>query len=127
MFWSLVSGCTVWSLFEALTMWAYANEVIPRVEWSESPVYLAVMVVVSFFWGTFHFYVVHRWLHWRPLYRPAHELHHRNVDVGQWSGLAIRRKALRHMGGHRRRGTSSITEPPLVYRLASPAAVCQTV
>lgn len=61
MFWSLISGCTVWSLFEALTMWAYANEMNPRVEWSESPVYLAVTVVVSFFWGTFHFYVVHRW------------------------------------------------------------------
>ena len=89
MFWSLVSGCTVWSLFEALTMWAYANEMIPRVEWSEAPVYLAVMVVVSFFWGTFHFYVVHRWLHWRPLYRLAHELHHRNVDVGPWSGIAM--------------------------------------
>jgi len=34
-------------------------------------------------------YVVYRWLHWRPLYRLAHELHHRNVDVGPWSGIAM--------------------------------------
>ena len=89
MFWSLVSGCTIWSIFEGLTFWAYANDLIPRVTWSEAPVYLSMVVFASFFWGTFHFYWVHRWLHWHPLYRLAHELHHRNVDVGPWSGISM--------------------------------------
>ena len=28
-------------------------------------------------------------LHWPPLYRLAHSLHHRNVNVGPWSGMAM--------------------------------------
>ena len=34
---------------------------------------------VPFFAAT-HFYFVHRVLHWRPLYRLAHALHHRHYD-----------------------------------------------
>ena len=49
-FWSLVSGCTVWSSYEALTMWMYANDRIPRLEWGSAPVYLSVMLLVVFFW-----------------------------------------------------------------------------
>ena len=36
-----------------------------------------------------HFYFVHRFLHWPPLYRIAHALHHRNANVGPWSGLSM--------------------------------------
>ncbi len=88
-FWSLASGCTVWSCYEALTMWAYANDHIPRVEWSDAPIYLAAMTIGVFFWSTFHFYLNHRLLHWRPLYRTAHKLHHRNIDIGPWSGISM--------------------------------------
>lgn len=89
MFWSLASGCTVWTGYEALTMWAYANELIPRVEWQDAPVYLAVMVVAVFFWSTLHFYLNHRLLHWPPLYHVAHALHHRNVNTGPWTGISM--------------------------------------
>ena len=40
-------------------------------------------------WSSFHFYWIHRLLHWKPLYRLAHELHHRNVNIGPWSGIAM--------------------------------------
>ena len=36
-----------------------------------------------------HFYLGHRLLHARFLYKPVHALHHRNVEVGPWSGLAM--------------------------------------
>ena len=36
-----------------------------------------------------HFYFAHRLLHVRFLYRTVHALHHHNVDVGPWSGLAM--------------------------------------
>ena len=36
-----------------------------------------------------HFYWIHRWLHWPPLYKLAHALHHRNTNVGPWSGLSM--------------------------------------
>lgn len=36
-----------------------------------------------------HFYFCHRLIHFRPLYRAFHALHHRNVDVETFSGLAM--------------------------------------
>ncbi len=89
MFWSLASGCTVWTLYESLTLWAYANDHIASVAWEDAPVYLAAMTLAVFFWSTLHFYLNHRLLHWPPLYRMAHALHHRNVNIGPWSGIAM--------------------------------------
>ena len=86
---SIASGVTVWSLYECLTLWAWANGHIPGREWGDSPVYLAAMLVVVFFWGTAHFYANHRLLHWDPLYFAAHELHHRNANTGPWTGISM--------------------------------------
>ncbi len=88
-FWSIASGVTVWSLYESLTLWAWVNGHIPGREWGDSPVYLAAMLVVVFFWGTAHFYLNHRLLHWDPLYFAAHELHHRNANTGPWTGISM--------------------------------------
>ena len=40
-------------------------------------------------WSQLHFYLNHRLLHWGPLYRIAHSLHHRNVNTGPWSGISM--------------------------------------
>jgi len=89
MFWSLVSGCTVWSLYESLTLWFYASGGVTLVKWSDAPVYLTIMTVGVFFWGTLHFYFNHRLLHWPPLYHAAHELHHRNINTGPCTGISM--------------------------------------
>ncbi len=89
LFWSLISGCTVWSLYECLTLWAYANGFVALIEWHEAPVYLGLMTLAVFFWSTLHFYLNHRLLHWPPLYRLAHALHHRNVNIGPWTGISM--------------------------------------
>lgn len=47
-----------------------------------------LMVAVPFL-RIFHFYWVHRLTHWRPLYRVSHYLHHKNVNIGPWSGLSM--------------------------------------
>jgi sterol desaturase/sphingolipid hydroxylase (fatty acid hydroxylase superfamily) len=88
-FWSVVSGVTVWSIYESLTMWMWADGRIPRAEWGSAPVYLGLLVLGVFFWGTTHFYLNHRLLHWEPLYRTAHELHHRNTNSGPWTGISM--------------------------------------
>ena len=36
-----------------------------------------------------HFYAVHRLIHWPPLYRTIHSLHHRNTNPSPWSGLSM--------------------------------------
>jgi sterol desaturase/sphingolipid hydroxylase (fatty acid hydroxylase superfamily) len=40
-------------------------------------------------WRDFHFYFAHRLLHFKPLYRFVHSLHHRNTDVEPFSGLCM--------------------------------------
>ena len=36
-----------------------------------------------------HFYFIHRFIHVRPLYQFVHSLHHRNVDIEPFCGLAM--------------------------------------
>lgn len=88
-FWSLASGLTIWTAYEILFMWAYANGYIASLTWDESPVWFVAMFVLIPIWYSFYFYWVHRAEHWPPLYRLAHALHHRNINVGPWSGLSM--------------------------------------
>ena len=88
-FWSVASGCTVWTAYEVPMMWAYANGMIPYVDWETRPVYCSLLLCELALWQEVHFYFTHRLLHWRPLYRSAHHIHHKNVSIGPWSGLAL--------------------------------------
>ncbi|MFK7940860.1 MAG: sterol desaturase family protein [Roseovarius sp.] len=89
MFWTLASGVTVWTLFECLTFWGYANGYVPMITFADHPVWFVAVFFLLPIWGGFHFYWIHRALHWPPLYRLAHALHHRNVNVGPWSGMSM--------------------------------------
>ncbi len=89
MFWSLVSGCTVWSAYDILMMWSYANHLLPYVDWTQKPIYCVFLLLVIPVWSVFHFYWTHRFIHWKPIYERVHYLHHKNVNVGPWSGLAM--------------------------------------
>lgn len=89
MFWSLVSGVTFWTFFESLTWWIYASGKQPMLSIEQHPVYFVVMLWSVLFWNTAHFYITHRAIHWGPLYKNVHELHHRNINIGPWSGLAM--------------------------------------
>ncbi len=89
MFWSLVSGVSFWTAYEAITYWIYANGKIAIPAIADHPVYLVVTLLGVFFWSTLHFYFNHRLLHWQPLYKVSHELHHRNVNTGPWTGISM--------------------------------------
>ena len=88
-FWNIASACTVWTAYEALMMWSYANGFVPYVDWETQPVTFVLMLLAVALWREVHFYWSHRLVHWKPLYRSAHYLHHKNVNVGPWSGLAM--------------------------------------
>jgi len=89
MFWTLASGVTIWTLYEVLMFWAMGNGYAPVLYWSDNPIWFILLFLLTPIWISFHFYWVHRWLHWPPLYRLAHVLHHRNTNVGPWSGLSM--------------------------------------
>ena len=91
-FWSLVSACSIAALFESLMLWLYANDLIWTVPESGSlgaVAYTAALTLAVFPLGSIHFYGTHRLLHTRFLYRCAHSLHHRNVNIGPWSGVSM--------------------------------------
>jgi sterol desaturase/sphingolipid hydroxylase (fatty acid hydroxylase superfamily) len=88
-FWSLCSAVPVWTAYEAFMYWLQANSFAPTVSWQTHPAYCAFLVLVTPFWLDVHFFATHRLLHWRPLYRLAHYLHHKNINPGPWSGLAM--------------------------------------
>ena len=88
-FWSCVSGCTIWTAYEVFYLWACANHRVPYVDWREHPIYCALWLCTIPFWREFHFYWIHRAIHWPPLYKTVHYLHHKNVNPGPWSGLAM--------------------------------------
>lgn len=89
MFWSLASGVTIWTLYEVLYFWGAANGYAPQINLASNPVWFILWIVLVPIWASLHFYWVHRALHWPPLYRLAHRLHHRNVNIGPWTGLSM--------------------------------------
>lgn len=89
MFWSIVSGVTICTAYEATSFWIYANSYAGAASLTDGPLYIIICTYGLFFVGTFHFYCIHRVLHWRPLYKMSHELHHRNVNTGPWTGISM--------------------------------------
>ena len=77
------------SLASAVLFWAMANGFAPVMVFADNPYYFIALILLTPLWTSFHFYWVHRALHWPPLYRLAHALHHRNTNVGPWSGLSM--------------------------------------
>lgn len=88
-FWTLVSGGTIWTAYEVLIIWAYANQIIPYLDPREHPVYFVLGLCAIQLWRVFHFYWSHRITHFPILYKSAHYLHHKNINIGPWSGLSM--------------------------------------
>ena len=89
MFWTLASGVPIWTAYEVLLLWGYANGMISIVDFGDNPVgFIALFFLVPFI-HEIGFYFAHRLLHWPPLYQIAHKLHHRNINPGPWSGLSM--------------------------------------
>jgi lathosterol oxidase len=89
MFWSLASGVPVWTGYEVLLLWMHANGWSPGLSFGASPVMFLLLILAAGPWVAFHFYWGHRLLHTGPLYRHVHSLHHRNVNIGPWSGISM--------------------------------------
>gem|GEM_PF-35071 len=89
MFWTLASGVTIWTGLEVIGMWGFANSYFPYLHWADNPVWFVALFFLQPIWGSFHFYMIHRALHWPPLYKLAHSVHHRNMSIGPWSGMSM--------------------------------------
>ncbi len=89
MFWSLSSGVAQLTAFQVVILWAMANGYAPVITFADNPVWFVLALILLPIWSALHFYWVHRLLHVPFLYRHVHSLHHRNVNIGPWSGLSM--------------------------------------
>jgi sterol desaturase/sphingolipid hydroxylase (fatty acid hydroxylase superfamily) len=88
-FWTCGVAGAIWTAIESLTFWLYANHRIPLLDYGKHPVMFILWLVAIPFWREFHFYWIHRAIHWKPLYKYVHYLHHKNVNPNPWSGMAM--------------------------------------
>ena len=89
LFWSLFWGVPIWTAYEVISLWLYASGRIPFIEFSESPVYFFLILLLIPAFRDAHFYLVHRVLHFKFMYKIAHSVHHRNINPGPWSSLSM--------------------------------------
>ena len=91
LFWALVSGVPMWTAYEVVTLWGYANHFWPYVDWSAHPLYCVLLMCVIPMIRDVHFFAIHRLIHWGPLYRWIHSVHHNSVNPSPWSSLSSTR------------------------------------
>ncbi len=90
MFWSLVFGAPIWTAWVVLYFFATSQGwVTSQTSIGASPFWFVLFFFVIRFWQSFHFFWIHRLIHIPWLFKKVHHLHHRNVNVGPWSGLAM--------------------------------------
>ncbi len=90
---TLGAGVPVITAYEAVTYWAFSNGYIGITGSAASPagfwVAFVLVLLAAPVIHALHFYLAHRLLHTKLLYRSAHCVHHLNVECGPWSGLAM--------------------------------------
>jgi sterol desaturase/sphingolipid hydroxylase (fatty acid hydroxylase superfamily) len=88
-FWTFVWVVPIMTVWEIFAVWTQASGRSPALSWQEKPLYLTVLVLLIPLWHTVHFHAAHWLLHREFLYKWVHSVHHRNVNAGPWSGLAL--------------------------------------
>ena len=88
MFWTIASGVTIWSALECLLWWSMANGYVATLSFRPNPIWFIAIFFLIPVWESFYFYWIHRLLHTKVMHR-FHALHHRNTDIGPWSGLSM--------------------------------------
>lgn len=89
MFWTLASGVPQLSAFQIVTYWLMANGYAPTITFASNPIWFVLAIILLPIWSAFHFYWVNRFLHVPFMYTRFHALHHRNINIGPWSGFSM--------------------------------------
>ena len=62
-FWNMTSGCIIWTAYEALTLWAYSNKMIPYLDFRAHPVYGTFLMFAIIYIRDSHLFFVHWLIH----------------------------------------------------------------
>ena len=83
------TGLPVWTAYEVLLLWSYANGYGPWSVFGDNPVWLVFFWLAMPIYHEFHFYCIHRLIHIPVLYKYIHSVHHNSVNPSPWSSLSM--------------------------------------
>ena len=83
------SGLPIWTAYEVMLLWAWANGFGPWATFGDSMWWLVGFGLVLPLFHEFHFYSIHRLIHIPALYRRVHSVHHNSVNPSPWSSLSM--------------------------------------
>jgi sterol desaturase/sphingolipid hydroxylase (fatty acid hydroxylase superfamily) len=86
---SFASGVPIWTAYEVLMLWAWANEIGPWTTFTGNPVWLVILALAIPLIHEVHFFCIHRLIHVPVLYRWVHSVHHNSVNPSPWSSLSM--------------------------------------
>ena len=90
---TLLSAVPIITGYEIITYWAFANGFLGLFDFGSSQLlfwgWFLILLILAPVIHAIHFYLGHRLLHTKLLYKKVHALHHHNVEIGPWSGLAM--------------------------------------
>ncbi|MDE0067577.1 MAG: sterol desaturase family protein [Acidimicrobiaceae bacterium] len=86
---SLGPAVLVWTAAEVLILHGYGRGWLSLASLDSNPVWFIALILIIPWWSVLYFGAGHRLLHIGGAYRKVHSWHHKNVNVGPWSGLAM--------------------------------------
>ena len=85
----VLSGLPIWTGWQVIVLWAFANGYAPWMSFADNPIYLALLCLMVPVIHEFHFFCIH-WLIHRPfLYKWVHSVHHNSINPSPWSSLSM--------------------------------------
>jgi sterol desaturase/sphingolipid hydroxylase (fatty acid hydroxylase superfamily) len=86
---SFLISIPLWTLVQVIFLWCFAKGSVPWLRWADHPLYLGALVLVAPAIHEVHFFVIHRAIHTKWLYKWIHSIHHNSVNPSPWSSLSM--------------------------------------
>jgi sterol desaturase/sphingolipid hydroxylase (fatty acid hydroxylase superfamily) len=83
------TGVPIWTAYEILMLHLWAIGWGPWTTLQDHPLALVALGLAIPILHEAHFFAVHRLIHWGPLYRWVHSVHHNSVNPSPWSSLSM--------------------------------------
>lgn len=86
---TFLSGVPIWTAYEVILLWSWANNIGLWSAWGSNPIWLAAFALLLPLLHEAHFYCVHRLIHLPFLYKSVHSVHHNSINPSPWSSLSM--------------------------------------
>ena len=83
------TGLPIWTAYEVLILWVFANGWVPWLSFANHPIWLVCFGLAIPIIHEFHFFCIHRLIHVPMLYKWVHSVHHNSINPSPWSSLSM--------------------------------------